>query len=181
MSVPEQDNRRRVNLFDSPKEARFMQRFAFIIHPLKGRDFARKFPLLGKVPETLLESLLRRVSPFKVSHIQGIESITGKQAEGWFIGCPLTARQMVELPEEEVVEKVIKAGKKAEELGVPLVGLGAFTAIVGDAGVRVQEALNIAVTTGNSYTVATALEGIEYAAEVLEQDLGNPSFAVLAA
>ena len=64
---------------------------------------------------------------------------------------------MVEMPEAYVL-KIIKAGKVAEKLGAKIVGLGAFTSIVGDAGVTVANNLNIAVTTGNSYTVATALE-----------------------
>ena len=37
----------------------------------------------------------------------------------------------------------------------------------GDAGVTVAENVGIAVTTGTVYTVATALEGIRYAADLL--------------
>ena len=36
-------------------------------------------------------------------------------------------------------------------------GLGAFTSVVGDAGVTVARNLQIAVTTGNSLTAATAI------------------------
>lgn len=158
-----------------------MQRFAFIIHPLKAQDIARKFPLTRKVPERVLEGVFRRLPALTVSKITGIRSLTGAEAEGWFVACPLTARQMVELPEAEVIRKIIEAGKKAEELGAPIVGLGAFTSVVGDAGISVAKALGIAVTTGNSYTVATALEGIEYAAGLLEQDLTKSRFAVLGA
>ena len=43
--------------------------------------------------------------------------------------------------------------QKAEKLGAKIVGLGAFTAVVGDAGITVARNLNIPVTTGNSYTV----------------------------
>lgn len=158
-----------------------MQRFAFMIHPLKVQDFARKFPMANKLPEGVLEGLFRRVPPLVVSKITGIRSATGAEAEGWFVACPLTARQMVELPEAEVIRKIVKTGKKAEELGAPLLGLGAFTAIVGDAGITVDKQLDIAVTTGNSYTVATALEGIEYAAKLLDQDLMSSRFAILGA
>lgn len=158
-----------------------MQRFAFMIHPLKAKDFARKFRFAGKLPESTLEGILRRVPPLTVSKIEGIQSVTGTKAEGWFVACPLTARQMVELPQEKVLNKIIKAGVKAEELGVPLLGLGAFTAVVGDAGITVDRALKIPVTTGNSYTVATALEGIEYAANLLDQDLSRSRFAIIGA
>jgi fatty aldehyde-generating acyl-ACP reductase len=43
--------------------------------------------------------------------------------------------------------------------------LGAFTAVVGDAGITIAKNLNIPVTTGNSYTVATAIEGTKKASE----------------
>lgn len=35
-----------------------MQRFAFMIHPLKVKDIARKFPLANIMPESVLEGLL---------------------------------------------------------------------------------------------------------------------------
>ena len=158
-----------------------MQRFAFMIHPLKVKDIARKFPLANIMPESVLEGLFRRVPPLTVSKITGIRSATGAEAEGWFVACPMTARQMVELPEKVVLDKIIQTGRKAEELGAPLLGLGAFTAVVGDAGITVARALGIPVTTGNSYTVATALEGIEYAANLLGQDLQKSRIAVLGA
>lgn len=48
-----------------------------------------------------------------------------------------------------------------------MVGLGAFTSIVGDAGITVAKNLDIAVTSGNSYTVATALEGTREAVRLM--------------
>ena len=82
-----------------------MQRFAFIVHPLVARDFAKKFSLVKHLPESCLEGILRYIPSFKVSHITGIKSVHA-EAEGWFIGCPLTARQMLELPEEIVLDKL---------------------------------------------------------------------------
>ena len=152
-----------------------------IVHPLEIGDFARKFPVAKRLPERFVEGVFRRVPALKLSTIRGIRSATGVEAEGWFIACPLTARQMLELPVDKVLRKIIQAGKKAEELGAPIVGLGAFTAVVGDAGITVSESLSIAVTTGNSYTVATALEGIEYAAERMEVNLADTRIAILGA
>ena len=54
------------------------------------------------------------------------------------------------MPEEKVLKKIIRTGKIAERLG-KIVGLGAMTAVVGDAGITTARNLNIAVTTGNSY------------------------------
>ena len=46
------------------------------------------------------------------------------EAEVWFSGFPLTSKQMVELPEEFVMDRIIEAGKIAQELGAKVVGLG---------------------------------------------------------
>ncbi len=107
------------------------------------------------------------MSPQLVSHISGIRSATGATTQGWFVGCPLTARQFVESNPEQAMDKIVQAGKLAQQLGAEIVGLGAFTSIVGDAGITVAQALDIGVTTGNSYTVATAVQAALEAAELV--------------
>jgi len=69
---------------------------------------------------------------------------------GWFVSCPLTSKQMITLDEDYVLKKIIKTGKLAEKLGAKILGLGAFTAVVGDAGITVARELNIPVTTGTA-------------------------------
>ncbi|SFR09341.1 Predicted amino acid dehydrogenase [Desulfoscipio geothermicus DSM 3669] len=144
--------------------------FAFMIHPLDINDIARKFGLLGKLPPRLVEGLFKYSPPIKVSRITGVCSPHAR-AEGWFVACPITARLMVELPEKQVLNKIIQTGKLAQKLGAKILGLGAFTSVVGDAGITVAKNLDIAVTTGNSYTVATALEGAKEAARLMGHDL----------
>lgn len=157
-----------------------MEKFAFIIHPLTAKDFGRKFPFAKNWPSGIIEGILRVIPPFKTSHITGIES-EHAQSEGWFVACPLTSRQMVELPEQYVINKIIKAGKVAEKLGAKVVGLGAFTSVVGDAGITIAKNLNIAVTTGNSYTVATAIEGTREAAKIMGINMQKANILVLGA
>ena len=70
------------------------QKFAFIIHPLNVRDVARKYPFTRYLPERLVEWGLKFKEPMAISHITGVHSTTGEEAEGWFIGCPLTPRQL---------------------------------------------------------------------------------------
>lgn len=159
-----------------------MDTFAFILHPLEINDVARKFGFAKRLPERWLESAFSRMPALKVSEITGVRSsATGKEIKGWFVACPLTARQMMELPEQYVMKKIIQAAKKAEDLGAQIVGLGAFTSVVGDAGITVDKAVGIPVTTGNSYTAATALTGIEYAAQLLGKNLEQSNVAVLGA
>ena len=48
--------------------------------------------------------------------------------------------------------------RDAAAQGAQIVGLGAFTKVVGDAGVTVARRASIPVTTGNSLTIAATLE-----------------------
>jgi len=156
--------------------------FAFIIHPMRGaRDMAKKYPLLHLLPEAVLAQLLKRMSPKTVSEITGVRSETGAEAHGWFVGCPLTPRQFVDLPERFVLEKVVAAARVAQDLGAKIVGLGAMTSVVGDAGITVDQNVDIAVTTGNSYTVWTAVEGAKQAALLMGTEVLNATVAVMGA
>lgn len=157
-------------------------RFAFVIHPIDvKRDAARKYPIARFLPESIVERLLQRKEPMVVSHITGVHSITGVETEGWFIGCPLSPRMMLNLPLDFVYGKIIRCGEIAQEMGANIIGLGAFTSVVGDGGVTVANHLDIAVTTGNSYTVATAIEGAARGAELMGTPMEQATVAVVGA
>jgi fatty aldehyde-generating acyl-ACP reductase len=158
-----------------------LERFAFVFHPLSVRDFARKFPLLAHVPPVLVERAFAAVPPFHVAHIRGVRSTTGVTAEGDFVGLPLTPRLLLERPWEWVRPRIVRAARKAEELGAKIVGLGAFTKVVGDRGVSVAEALSIPVTTGNSYTAASSVEGALLAARHMGVDPAAATAVVVGA
>ncbi|MBP2650348.1 MAG: Shikimate/quinate 5-dehydrogenase [Firmicutes bacterium] len=157
-----------------------MDNFAFVVHPLTAKDLSRKFSFTKSWPDGFVEGIMRYIPPFKVSDISGVSS-EYNSVDGWFVGCPLTSRQMTELPEKYVINKIIKTGKVAEKLGAKILGLGAFTSVVGDAGITVARNLNIAVTSGNSYTVATALEGTRQAAKLLGINMEQANVVVLGA
>ena len=159
-----------------------MKRFAFIIHPLVPKDIARFYPVAKYLPDPVIEWFTARKSPIEISHITGIRSATGAETEGWFIGCPLTPDQMInQLPLEAVYDKLGECAKVAEDLGADLIGLGAFTSVVGDGGISVRKRSKIGVTTGNSYTVATAIQGLLRACEELEIDPSRSTLAVVGA
>src|SRR5688572_5580001 len=120
--------------------------------------------------------------PVYVSEITGITSeATGKEIKGWFIACPYTPRRMMELPERAVYRKIIQTGRLAEKLGAQILGLGAFTSVVGDAGITIAQALNVPVTTGDSYTVTIAVDAIREAARAMEIPLKTATAAVVGA
>ena len=87
----------------------------------------------------------------------------------------------MELPERTVYNKIIQTGRLAEKLGAQILGLGAFTSVVGDAGVTIADALGVPVTTGDSYTVAVAVDAIREAARVMEIPLDTATAAVVGA
>ncbi|GAB6179167.1 polysaccharide biosynthesis protein [Desulfotomaculum defluvii] len=157
-----------------------MKNFAFILHPLDCNDVARKFNFTRFMPDTLIEKTIRLLPPIKISSITGIRS-PESEIEGTFVSCLLTAKQMIELPQSFVLNKIIQAGRLAEKMGAEVVGLGAFTKVVGDAGITVAKNLNIPVTTGNSYTVAIALEGAKKAAQLMGHDLKRARVTIIGA
>jgi fatty aldehyde-generating acyl-ACP reductase len=158
--------------------------FAFIIHPIDPkRDVSRKFPLLGKVlSERQIDFFSTFFPPVYISKITGIRSeSSGKEIKGWFVACPLTPRRMLELPLKAAYRKIIQTGRMAERLGAGLLGLGAFTSVVGDGGISVARALDIPVTTGDSYTIAVALQALRKAARAMGIHMPEATAAVVGA
>jgi predicted amino acid dehydrogenase len=158
--------------------------FAFIIHPIDPkRDVSRKFPLLGRVlNEKQIDFFSTFFPPVYISEIEGIRSeATGREIKGWFIACPYTPRRMMELPEKVVYRKIVQTGRLAEKLGAQILGLGAFTSVVGDAGITIANELDVPVTTGDSYTVTVAVDAIREAACVMDIPLRSATAAVVGA
>ena len=121
------------------------------------------------------------MKPQVISEITGVRSATGAETAGWFIGCPLTSEQLLGPDVQASLASIIACGEIAAAQGAELVGLGALTSVVGDAGITVAQALDIGVTTGNSYTVATAVEGALQAAAQVGLDPAGAHAAILGA
>ncbi|MGZ6315795.1 MAG: shikimate dehydrogenase [Anaerolineales bacterium] len=161
-----------------------MDSFAFIIHPIDPkRDVSRKFPLLGRLlTERQIDFFSTFFPPVYLSEIEGIASTaTGKVIKGWLIACPYTPRRMLELPVQHVYRKIIQTGHLAEKLGAQILGLGAYTSVVGDAGITIARSLEVPVTTGDAYTVSVAVQAVGAAAEAMGIPLHQASAAVVGA
>lgn len=161
-----------------------MNNFAFIIHPIDPkRDVQRKYPLLGKtLPASVINFFSRFFPPVYLSHITGAQSVaTQTEVEGWFVACPFTPQRMLNLPTHVVYKKIIQTGRMAQRLGAKIIGLGAYTSVVGDAGITVSKHLDVPVTTGDSYTVAVADRAVRRAAKRMEIDLHKATAAIVGA
>jgi fatty aldehyde-generating acyl-ACP reductase len=160
-----------------------MNSFAFIIHPIEPqKDVARKFPLLGKLPPGIINYFSRFFPPVYLSSVAGIRSeATHESIEGWLLACPMTPKRMLQVPVSVAYNKIVQTGRLAERSGARILGLGAYTSVVGDAGVTISKNLSIPVTTGNSYTAAVAIAGLLEAARRMDLELDNCTAAVVGA
>jgi predicted amino acid dehydrogenase len=146
-----------------PNGFRRTNRFAFVIHPLSQEYFKiiKPVEVLSRVsPPVLmdsLEKLLAFAPPFVYSRIEGIRSPTGVEAEGWLISVGGTPKEIMGHSPEFTYRRLLAAADMARRLGAQIMGLGAFTKVVGDAGVTVARRASLPITTGNSYSASAAL------------------------
>jgi predicted amino acid dehydrogenase len=146
-----------------PRGATRMNRFAFVIHPLSQEYFKKVKPieLLSNVsPPLVMDSLEKAMAyapPFVYSKVTGIRSPTGAQAEGWLISVGGTPKEIMAHDPEFTYRRLLAAAELARGLGAQIMGLGAFTKVVGDAGVTVAKRAPLPITTGNSYSASGAL------------------------
>jgi fatty aldehyde-generating acyl-ACP reductase len=163
--------------------AQTMNNYAFMIHPIEPqKDVARKFPFLGKLPPGIIHYFSRFFPPVYLGHSVGIRSeATGEEIEGWLIACPVTPKRMLELPLHVAYNKILQTARLAERLGARILGLGAFTSVVGDAGITVSQRLSIPVTTGNSLTIAVAVQAALAAARRMDLDPAHCTVAIVGA
>jgi len=146
-----------------PGGFRRVNRFAFVIHPLSQEYFKKIKPVevLSRVSPPLLMDSLEKVMafapPFVYSRIEGIRSPTGAEAEGWLIAVGGTPKEIMSHSPEFTYRRLLAAADMARKLGAQIMGLGAFTKVVGDAGATVARQAPLPITTGNSYSASGAL------------------------
>ncbi|MFL6199328.1 MAG: serine carboxypeptidase [Thermoanaerobaculia bacterium] len=148
-----------------PEEAG-INRFAFVIHPLSVK-FIHKHPAFAwtrLLPDALVEAVSAYMPPFQVSTIRnGRSPLTGQRIEGLLYTLGATPRQLLRHSERFTYKRLNAIARMAERKGARILGLGAFTKVVGDAGITVAHEADIAVTSGNSLTVAATLEAAKQA------------------
>ncbi|HNM97373.1 MAG TPA: dehydrogenase, partial [Marmoricola sp.] len=150
-----------------PNGPRRKSRFAFVIHPLSTQYF-RKVEALGLLTEVpgmtrVVEKAAAYLPPFVYSHVTGIKSPTGAEVEGWLITVGGTPKELLAHSPEFTYSRLLDAAEIARKLGAQIMGLGAFTKVVGDAGVTVAKQAPLPVTTGNSYSASGALWAAHHA------------------
>jgi predicted amino acid dehydrogenase len=161
-----------------PERKEPVRRFAFVVHPLSRSDLFRH-PLLKPFKaapqplQKLFERSVARAPGMRYGTLRGVVSqATGAEVEGILYSLFATPREMLAAEPREIYDRLVKIAEHAEAQGAKILGLGAFTKIVGDAGVTVAERSPIPVTTGNSLSAASTL----WAARDVCQKLGFVTF-----
>ncbi|HEY8415255.1 MAG TPA: aminotransferase III, partial [Thermaerobacter sp.] len=158
-------------------------RFAFLVHPVDLENYPEFDPSLAAFTREELAELAGRwnhlLEPFRIGQTR-IVSACGRTAYGEFYVVPRTADELLEMPAREAIAEVEKALALARAGGARIVGLGAYTSVVTRGGLHLREA-GVALTTGNSYTVAAAVEAIGEATRRLGYPLARGTVAVVGA
>ncbi len=156
-----------------PNGFRRRSRFAFVIHPLSQSFLTNVEPLrtIEKVSPSIVmdgvEKAMAYAPPMKYGRITGVTSPTGDEAEGWLITVGGTPKELLAHSPEFTYSRLLAAADEAKKLGAQIMGLGAFTKVVGDAGVTVAKQASLPITTGNSYSASGALWAAHEALERL--------------
>jgi|GEM_PF-1167838 len=159
-----------------PEEAG-INRFAFVIHPLNIRFIHghKWFRWTRYLPDSLVERVAAYFPPIYLSRITGGQSpSTGQRIEGYLISLGATPRQMMARGERFTYNRLNKAARMSERFGARIMGLGAFTSVVGDAGITVAHEADLwgRLSRGKEAAQATLLAS--------EQDRRTVAQAVIA-
>ncbi len=156
-------------------------KFCFVIHPTSLEDVERYEPGAVGKGRPLIEKIMEWMPAYAAAHVTGIRTPDGRETEGWFVAATFLPEQILAMPRERVYGKVLKAIEIGAELGAEVAGLGAFTGAVGDAGVTIAERSPIAVTTGNSLTIAAGVKSLLRGAHEMEIELSEATAVVVGA
>lgn len=147
--------------------------FAFVIHPLSIKQIF-KHPYLRFLKnysapvEKIAEEVMAEIPGFYYGDIEGIVSEkNGQKIKGLIYSVTATPKKLMESKPDVIYKKILKLCEKADSGGAKIIGLGAYTKIVGDAGVTIDRLSPIPVTTGNSLSAASTLWAAKLAIDKL--------------
>lgn len=146
-------------------------KFAFVVHPLSVKHLF-KHPYLrfmkdySRPLEKVAEEAMSYVPGFFYGTIEGIVSEkNGRKVKGLIYTVTETPKKLMESKPDVVYRKILALCEKAAQRGSKIIGLGAYTKIVGDAGVTIDRLSPVPVTTGNSLSAASTLWAAKLAVE----------------
>ncbi|AHI06820.1 putative dehydrogenase [Bdellovibrio bacteriovorus W] len=137
--------------------------FAFVIHALSHKDFER-VPGLGMIKHMPtswndgFDKLMGKTPAFVYGHVNHVISeSTGEKVNGILYALPATPKVLKNSDPEIIYRKIENLCHDAANRGAKIIGLGAYTKIVGDQGITINANSPIPVTTGNSLSASATL------------------------
>jgi acetylornithine/succinyldiaminopimelate/putrescine aminotransferase/predicted amino acid dehydrogenase len=156
---------------------------AWLFHMIDADDLSLLEPAAAGLSHDEREEFLRHFAPRSNPVVMSsfdVKSITGATVRFYAIGLPFTSNQMKQWLDDanffRVRHSIDKAIKVARFIGCDVIALGQYTSIV-TRNATTLDLPRVGLTTGNSYTIALALEAIAHA--VGERGL-DPAAATLA-
>ncbi|MCL9851952.1 aminotransferase class III-fold pyridoxal phosphate-dependent enzyme (plasmid) [Ralstonia solanacearum P673] len=159
-------------------------KFGFIAHPTSVA-LKRHVKIVDLLERTVAEQdrgyrddlwQWRNLVPF--ADFGRIVSAQGAVCEGILHYMPLTAEEMLSQP-RAIAQRVVDAVDSLKDRGAQVVGLGGFTAIVGNRGLQTLERTGVPVTTGNSLTAYAAYKNVLESMEKLDVEPADTEVAVV--
>ncbi|WP_433920609.1 aminotransferase class III-fold pyridoxal phosphate-dependent enzyme [Streptomyces canus] len=160
-------------------------RWAFIAHPTDLASYESYDSRLG-LPGEQVRVLFDRMNQCRnvdtaAAMLVGrcrVETDTGESSYGEIFALPYGAQRLLDMPSAKSAALVQEAVDDAVSRGAQLVGLGAYTSVI-TANATALRDVPVPVTTGNAYTVAAAVDGLEQAAQQQGIELGDACCVVL--
>jgi predicted amino acid dehydrogenase len=146
--------------------------FAFIVHPLSVSDIFRVpgAKLVARAAggglgqrwmpylEPQVEKLAARAPGFVLGKIERVVSAkNGREVSGIIYALLSTPRMLLEEDPATTYRRIEAICRDANDRGARILGLGAYTKVVGDAGLTIHRNSPIPVTTGNSLSASATL------------------------
>lgn len=159
-----------------------MHKFGFISHTIEMNDLKAYAPsLLNKSP-IQCKKMLRSLPAKIITRMKNLVSLQGHMVEGIIATTWLLPEQYLELSNGAVLKKIIDAARLLEKEGATIIGLGGYNSIVpAGSGRIVARNCRVGLTNGNSYTIQTAMDGVENALAYLSKDKSSMNVVVVGA
>ena len=136
-----------------------------------------------KQHEALLEVLFP-VSKVTITQSITVPSNTGEKVNLKVIGIPLTGKQIEEMMKDEskniLLDRIDEAVEMAYHEGCTMVGMGGYTSIV-TLNCTTAATTDIALTSGNGFTTALGIEGVEQLAKKRGLNIAKSTVGIVGA
>ena len=157
--------------------------FAIIGHPYNLNNLIRYLkylkPQFRPPSREFLSKIYELVPPYVMYDIEDFRSKAGVEGHGLVIVSTFVP-DMLAVDIDRVFNKVVDACHVAELHHIGIAALGGFTSIAGERfGNELRNRVQIPLTTGNTFTVFLALEGVRRASKLMGINLSQAKVCVI--